>query len=121
MKAKTIDDVQNFSGYEEVRAMIPQSSSLGAVQSGKALYEKTCTPCHKVDGSPVTEMGNLSAYNPADLSDPLRYKYGADARGIFRSIAFGVPAPPHGIYKKRLSNAQIWNLVNFVQSIQEDD
>ena len=99
--------------------MTVTASSLESVQSGKELYASSCAACHKIDGSPERGTGNLAAYNMANLSDPLRYKYGADARGVFRSIAFGVPAPPHGIYKKRLSDAQIWNLTNFVLSLQK--
>jgi hypothetical protein len=54
----------------------------------------------------------------ANLSDPMQYKYGADGRGIFRSIAFGTAAPPHGTYNGILSDEQIWNIVAYVQSLQ---
>jgi cytochrome c len=121
-KPKTIEDVQTFRGYEEVSGMVPVSNSTVSIQSGQELYNKVCAACHLADGPPKNDVytASLAGYNMADLSDPLQYKYGADARGIFRSIAFGVPAPPHGAYKKALSEQQIWNLTNFVISLQAD-
>lgn len=108
-----------MSGKDEVLAMSVPHSSVESVQAGKQLYLSACSACHGPDGAPErSKAGNLAAYNMADLGDPLRYKYGADARGVFRSIAFGVPAPPHGIYKKRLDDGQIWNLTSFVLSLQ---
>ena len=119
-RPRTIEAARALGGYEDVSRMVPMSSSLESVQTGQEMFARICAPCHQPDGKPKEDVytRSLVGYNMADLSDPGQYKYGADARGIFRSIAFGTPAPPHGRYKDALSDQEMWNLTNFVLSLQ---
>lgn len=117
---RTIEVVAGLNGYEEVMGKSQPSRSFEAVEAGKRLYKANCARCHSMTGEPTEVAGQtLSRYAMADLSQPMRFKYGADGRGIFRSIAFGTAAPPHGMYNGVLKDQQIWNIVAYVQSLQK--
>jgi mono/diheme cytochrome c family protein len=118
-KPKTIEVVAGRNGYDVVMAKIQPEVTFNSVQAGKRTYKVNCANCHGLEGRPDAK-GTLSRYGMANLSDPMQYKYGADARGIFRSIAFGTAAPPHGTYNGVLSDKQIWDIVAYIQSIQVD-
>lgn len=119
-KPRTIENVKGLNGYEEVLGKYQPNSSFEAVQTGKKLYLANCARCHSESGAPTAQATErLSRYSQADLSVPLMYKYGADGRGIFRSIAYGTAAPPHGMYNGVLKDQQIWNIVAYVQSLQK--
>lgn len=120
LKPRTIEDVAGLNGYEEVVEKYQPSSSFEAIQAGKRLYKANCARCHDLDGKP-TEIASqtLARYNMANLSQPMKFKYGADGRGIFRSIAFGTAAPPHGMYNGVLTDQQIWNIVAYIESLQQ--
>ncbi len=114
---RTLEDIQGLSGYDQVRDLPVPSFTMDMKQKGQSLYQKTCARCHGDRGEPRDPDRNLSRYNMANLANPLAYKYGADARGIYRSIAYGTAAPPHGLYKAVYSNQEIWSLVAFIETL----
>ena len=119
-KPRTIENVKGLNGYQDVLGKYQPGSSFEAVQAGKKLYTANCIRCHSEGGAPTAQATErLSRYSQADLSVPLMYKYGADGRGIFRSIAYGTAAPPHGMYNGVLQDQQIWSIVAYVQSLQK--
>ncbi len=115
---KSFDKMVGMNGYDVVSEKSQPASSAGSRESGRALYRANCRRCHGDDAKLKEENGGLGRYNMANLSDPMQYKYGADGPGIFRSIAFGTPAPPHGSYNGILSDTEIWNIVAYIQSSQ---
>lgn len=118
---RTIEAVAGLNGYDIVSDMYEPSSTIEAIQSGRSLFKPNCGRCHGMDGKPNEEMSaRLVRYSMADLSQPMQYKYGADGKGIYRSIAYGTAAPPHGMYYKALNQQQIWSLVAFVESMQKE-
>jgi mono/diheme cytochrome c family protein len=110
---------EDLDGYEEVRTLSVQPANSSNVNSGQLLYEKACLYCHNLDGSPVRRDAALIRFNMADLSRPQQYKYGSTPKSIYRSIAYGVPAPPMGPSKEIYTTQQMWDLVNYVQSLQK--
>ena len=114
---RTFENIQGLSGYDQVRELIVPGFTTDMRQKGRTLYQKTCARCHGDDGRPRDTGGRLARYNMANLANPLAYKYGADARGIYRSIAYGTAAPPHGLYKDVYSNQEIWSLVAFIETL----
>ncbi len=116
---RTFQDFEKLEGYEEVRYLPTQPLSRTNVASGKELFRTACSACHKLDGSPVRTNQALIRYNMADLSLPHKYKYGYEPKAIYRSIAYGCPAPPMGGSKELYTSQQIWDIVNFIQSIQK--
>ena len=114
---KTLENVRGLSGYEDVKLLNPPSFSSEMKQKGQALYQKTCARCHGEDGTPHDPNGTLARYSMVSLANPLAFKYGADSRGIYRSIAYGTAAPPHGTYKSAYTQQEIWSLVAYVETL----
>lgn len=106
-------------GYWEVKALRSKPSSPESIKSGQALYQKSCVKCHDLAGAPLRRDPALVEYNMADLARPQQYKYGSTPRSVFRSIAYGVPSPPMGVYNGIHSDQEIWDIVNFVVSLQK--
>ncbi len=91
----------------------PIASTRDSVTSGQKIYMKTCTSCHgktgDADGPAVIELN----IHPAKLSDP---QLATESDGaLFWKITTGKkPMPAYG---KRLSEADRWNLVNYIRII----
>lgn len=117
-RPKTIKSMKGRNGYDIVMDKHQPEATENSRKSGRKIYTANCAACHGSEGNPVA-TGTLPRYAMADLTDPMQYKYGADARGIFRSIAFGTAAPPHGTYNGILSDQQIWDVVAYLESIQK--
>lgn len=117
-KPRPFKHFKHMDGYSQVARMQVQPSSATNRKSGKELFQQACVYCHGLDGKPLRTDPSLTRYNMADLSRPHLYKYGSSPKALYRSIAFGVPAPPMGHFKEVYSKQQIWDLVNYIQSIQ---
>ena len=85
-----------------------------SVSAGKRTYARLCVNCHgqtgKGDGGGAGGGGR-----PADLTGS-SFEYGSSDGEIFSVIHDGVSADMQG-YADRLSDTDIWNLVNFIRSI----
>ncbi len=57
---------------------------------------------------------------PADLTDPGEYHHGTSADQIFTSIRNGTPEDMPA-FQSRLSDDQIWNIVNFVRGFWPEE
>ena len=118
-KPRPFSEFKELRGYEDVNRLIPQPPSPTRVASGKRLYDQACVACHNLDGSPVRRDPALMRYNMADLSQPQQYLYGSSPKAIYRSIRYGVPSPPMGFTGEIYSQTEVWDMVNYIQSIQK--
>lgn len=116
---KTLADHPDLAGAGEVRNSFAPGSSAAAIDRGRALFNKNCLQCHGRGGVPDPNSQMTARYNPADLREPTLYKFGADDKAIYRSIAHGVPTAPMGFYKGVLSEDQIWDLTYYVMSLHK--
>lgn len=116
---RPFSDFEDLPGYSVVRAMSPQPTSAATQASGKKLYLSTCVQCHGEDGSPPHRDAALVPYNMADLSQVQQYKFGSDEKALYRSIAFGVGNPIMTPSEAVYSSQEIWDMVNYVQSLQD--
>ncbi|MGE3707377.1 MAG: cytochrome c [Vicinamibacterales bacterium] len=87
-----------------------------SINAGKALYTKHCLSCHGAAGK---GDGKFAPKNspPADLSDA-EWKRGSTDGEIFAVVRDG--AAPELImrgYKGRMTEEEIWNVVNYVRSL----
>ncbi len=82
------------------------------------LWKANCGPCHG-DGSGNAGADAVLAGSMRDLTNPYAYRYGASDQAIFRSIRFGLPNSVMGNFKEQLSEAEVWQLVGYVKSIQK--
>ena len=82
--------------------------------SGKLEYQHYCASCHGPNGKGDGAMA-LSGGTPSDLTDNT-WDYGSTDGEIFAVIRDGVSSDMLA-YKEKLSEKQIWQLVNFIRSI----
>jgi len=98
---------------EAAKVQNPVVSNPESVAQGKRTYQRMCSRCHgaqaKGDGS-----GSGGAQQP-DLTDDT-WDYGSSDGEIFAAIHDGTSSDMEG-YAGRLSDTDIWNLVNYLRSI----
>jgi mono/diheme cytochrome c family protein len=96
----------------EAQKKNPVAASESALAAGRKLYSKTCTMCHgktgDADGPAVIELN----IHPAKLSDP---KLNESDGSLFWKITTGKKPMP--AYRKRLSETDRWNLVNYIRTL----
>ncbi len=87
-----------------------------SIQKGKDLYQKHCTLCHGIEGygdGPAAKGLNQKPSNLVAMS-------GMHEDGdVAWKIGEGRGAMPG--FKERLNDEQIWDLVNFIQSLKATD
>ena len=96
----------------------PIASSPASVAAVEAVYMKYCRGCHAKDaaGGPPPEAGEEPASNLIDA----QWNHGSSDGEIFYVIKNGVP--PTMImeaFGARVSDPDIWNVVNFLRSIAQ--
>ena len=91
----------------------PVPVSAESVAAGKRSYQRLCTRCHgpegKGDGTAATGA------QPPDLTDA-KWDFGGSDGEIFAAIHDGTSADMDG-YAARLSDAEIWNVVNYLRTL----
>jgi cytochrome c oxidase cbb3-type subunit III len=93
----------------------PVMATPESIVAGKALYTKTCAPCHGV--SATGGSGNDISPPSPDLTDA-EWQHGGTDGEIFFNIKEGIPPDLNmGPFKARLKDDDIWNVVNFLRSI----
>jgi mono/diheme cytochrome c family protein len=97
----------------EAQKKNPVAPSESSRAAGRKIYSKTCVMCHgktgDADGPAVIELN----IHPAKLSDP---KIASESDGsLFWKVTTGKkPMPAYG---KRISEADRWNLVNYIRTL----
>lgn len=116
--AKKFREFKHLPGYAEVSMKYPLPASPSGLSDGKRLYERYCDSCHGSKGAPVTDNPTLSDFTMVDLRVAPDYRYGTGQRAVFRTIAYGVESTPMVSYRATLSDAEMWDLSNYVISLQ---
>ena len=93
--------------------------------TGKTLFAKLCASCHGPEGKGdgLAAKGLLDVWEnpimPADLTSK-HHKSGDRRQDIYRTIATGLDGTPMIGYHGTLKPEQIWDLVEFIKSIESD-
>ena len=98
---------------EAAKMTNPVQATPESVAAGKRAYGRLCSRCHgpegKGDGTAATGA------QPPDLTDAT-WDFGGSDGEIFAAIHDGTSADMDG-YAARLSDAEIWNVVNYLKTI----
>jgi mono/diheme cytochrome c family protein len=102
---------------EAAKLKNPVAASPESVAAGKQLYTRYCAVCHGINAT----GGSGSDISPPapDLTDK-EWKHGSSDGEIFTVVKNGVPPDlnmePWG---DRIKDSDIWNLVNYLRSIEK--
>ena len=98
---------------EAAKVKNPVAASAESISAGKRVYTRMCGRCHGPEGK---GDGTAATAPVPDLTDAA-WDYGASDGEIFAVIHDGVSADMDG-YAARLSDTDIWNVVNYLKSLQ---
>jgi len=101
----TRDDAQKLKN--------PVANTKKSINRGRVIFMQNCTSCHGEDGK---AEGSLVA-SATDLTSPQLYKSGTSEGEIFHSIRDGAGDQMPAFKSQIDSEADIWNLVNFIRSL----
>ncbi|MGH9367266.1 MAG: c-type cytochrome, partial [Thermoanaerobaculia bacterium] len=94
--------------------------------AGKTLYEEFCSQCHGEEGDGQGAMADLLAPRPRDFTRGI-YKIRRTPQGglptdddLFRIVANGMPGSSMPAWRGLLSDAQLWQLVDYIKSFSPD-
>ena len=93
----------------------PVPSTPKSIETGRQLFQKYCKGCH---GEDATGNGPQAPkdIHPPNLTDA-DWKYGATDGEIFTNIHDGIGSSAMKSWKSRMTDAEIWNVVNYLRSI----
>jgi mono/diheme cytochrome c family protein len=99
---------------EAAKLKNPVPSEAASIEEGKKIYARYCASCHGTTGKGDGSMA-LSGGTPSNLVDET-WDSGSTDGEIFVVIRDGLSSDMEG-YKDRLSEKQIWHLLNYIRSI----
>jgi mono/diheme cytochrome c family protein len=99
---------------EAARIKNPVAASSESVAAGRRVYARLCVRCHGAEGA-GDGTGTTGAVPPSDLTDAT-WEYGSSDGEIFAVVHDGVSADMEG-YAARMSDADIWNVVNYIRTL----
>jgi mono/diheme cytochrome c family protein len=95
----------------------PVASSPESIKAGQALFQKNCRFCHNADAKGNGPMAPEGTH-PSDLTDAKWDRGGSDGE-IFVVIRDGAgPKFDMKGYKSKMTEPDIWNVVNYLRSLQ---
>jgi mono/diheme cytochrome c family protein len=101
---------------EAAKMKNPVASSAESIAAGKATFTKNCRFCHGADAKGNGPMAPKDTH-PSDLTDAKWDRGGSDGE-IFAVIRDGAgPKFDMKGYKGKLTDSDIWNVVNYLRSI----
>ena len=94
----------------------PVAGSPASIAAGKKLYDAQCASCHGTSGKGDGKAGALLKPLPSDLTD-VDWRHGQTDGEIFAIIRDGAQQTGMRAYGSRIPTNDIWNLVNYVRSL----
>jgi mono/diheme cytochrome c family protein len=95
----------------------PVASSPESIAAGKALFTKNCRFCHGTDAKGNGPMAPEGTH-PSNLTDD-KWDRGSTDGEIFMVISNGAgPKFDMKGYKSKMTETEIWSVVNFLRSLQ---
>jgi mono/diheme cytochrome c family protein len=92
----------------------PVASDPASIEEGRKLYLRHCASCHGPSGKGDGSMA-LAGGTPANLTDE-SWDHGSSDGEIYVVVRDGTTSDMEP-YKDRLSEKQMWQLVNYIRSL----
>ena len=95
----------------------PVAASAQSIAAGKATFQKYCRFCHGAELKGDGPMAPKDSH-PANLVDD-KWDHGSSDADIFHTISEGIP--PKFVmkgFKGKLTPQELWNVINYIQSLQ---
>ena len=107
---------------EAAKIKNPVASTPESIASGQKQYQTLCSGCHGKDakgGITVSVIEDRGGNQPPDLTDD-KWDHGSSDGGIFAVIKKGV-APDFFMapWDGRITDTEIWNMVNYIKSLAQ--
>ena len=93
----------------------PVAATAESIAAGRSVYQKTCASCHGTtgEGGPGNDLIPAA---PSLVDD--RWDHGSTDGEIFDNIKNGIPPDFNMVgFKDKLSDDEIWNVVNYLISL----
>jgi mono/diheme cytochrome c family protein len=100
---------------EAAKIVNPVASTPESIAQGRRAYQRLCSRCHGSQGR--GDGAAAGAVQPPDLTDD-QWDYGSSDGEIFSAIHDGTSVDMEG-YAERMSDTEIWNVVNYLRSIAQ--
>ena len=109
---------QNLGGNPEAQKMKnPVAASPASIKAGQQLFQKNCRFCHGADAKGDGPMAPEGTH-PANLTDD-KWDRGSSDGEIYAVIRDGAgPKFDMKVYKSKMTEQEIWNIVNYLRSLQ---
>ena len=108
----TTAQVKKGGSPEAAKVKNPVAMTPDSIAAGRRMYRRMCERCHGTAGK---GDGVTTWRPPQDLTDAT-WEYGSSDGEIYTVIHDGVSIDMEG-YVGRISDTDIWNVVNFVRSL----
>jgi mono/diheme cytochrome c family protein len=110
---------QNPGGSPEGKKLKnPVAATPDSIKAGQASFQKYCRFCHGTDAKgngPMAPQGT----HPPDLTNAAKFTRGTTDGEIFMVIKEGAgPKFDMKGFKSKMTEPEIWNVVNYLRSIQ---
>lgn len=93
----------------------PEKFTEESVEKGKSLYTSQCAMCHGKAGDGKGDLAEVMHVSPPDFTKPDTLAKRTDGE-LFTIINVG--STPMPAEENRLKEFQIWNMVNFLRSLE---
>lgn len=94
------------------------TSSPESIAAGAKLYGRYCATCHGTVGKGDGAGGAKLNPKPSDLTD-VEWKHGGTDVDIFQTIHDGVKNTAMKGFASRMTELELWDLVNYVRSLSK--
>ena len=101
----------------------PVPSTPASIAAGKRAYDANCAPCHGDHAQGAAKAGIVISIieeqhgkQPPDLTDD-QWDHGSSDGEVFAVVKRGLPPTMMAGFDGRLSDEDIWNLVNYLRSL----
>jgi len=101
---------------EAAKLKNPVPANAASVAAGQTIYAKQCAGCHGDTGKGDGTMGEELKPKPSNLTD-VDWKHGSTDGEIFVLVRDGSKGTGMKGFKSKLTEHQIWDVVNYVRSL----